>query len=356
MVGWTIIIAVIVHPFNLMRKQKEMTIDYVVPMVFPEDIAWRHEMQNMLGQQSSDNATKSVRYRTWGTEEMLVKLIRKNMPWVRDIIILLARHTQVQPWMKEMTANKKKTHLRIVFHKDFMPKEQLPTFNSRAIEMYLHRIPGIAEYFVYGNDDMFPITPLKVEDFFQKKEDTILPCLQMTEKPFPKEPNQYHMACLNGLNFVARNFKKKFTTTWLHTGHSAMPILKSTCEMFWNRWKIEMEASITPFRATQNYNQYIYSWWQYMSGQYVNHVPPRKYVATNRNSPEEILQAIRDNKGVICINDHDVSGEVNPYMEMARKGLTEKLSEKNDIITRLFQKITNRINNGKTNSNTDSPL
>ena len=43
-----------------------------------------------------------------------------------------------------------------------MPKEILPTFNSCAIELHLHRIKGLSEQFVYFNDDMVlnaPVTP-----------------------------------------------------------------------------------------------------------------------------------------------------------------------------------------------------
>ena len=34
-----------------------------------------------------------------------------------------------------------------------VPPEGLPLFNSHAIEAWLHRIPGLAEQFVYFNDD-----------------------------------------------------------------------------------------------------------------------------------------------------------------------------------------------------------
>ena len=43
----------------------------------------------------------------------------------------------------------------------------LPVFNSRAIEINLHRIPGLAEQFVYFNDDMFITKPVTKEDFFK---------------------------------------------------------------------------------------------------------------------------------------------------------------------------------------------
>ena len=325
-----------------------MPIDYVVPMVFPDDMSWRHELQNLTGPLCRDDARRNERYRTWGTEEILVKLIRKNLPWIRCIHIVLARKTQVQPWMKEMAGDGQQPEVRVVLHQDFMPKEKLPTFNSRAIEMYLHKIPDLAPMFLYGNDDMFPLSPMGVSDFFQpcrerqgsagegrtdstdgtdKREKPlraflgVLPCLHLTERAFPKVPNQYHWACLNGLNFVARNFGKQFHRTWLHTGHSVAPMLRQTIEMFWQRWPEEMERSVTPFRMVQNYNQYIYLWWHWLSGQYIDHCPTRSYVATNQHTPDEIRQAIQRAEGILCINDHSGADDLGPYATAAREEL-----------------------------------
>jgi len=46
--------------------------------------------------------------------------------------------------------------------------EQLPTFNSLAIETMLWRIEGLADRFLYFNDDMMPVGPVKPADFFSR--------------------------------------------------------------------------------------------------------------------------------------------------------------------------------------------
>ena len=191
-------------------------IDYVVPMVFPDDRLWQQDLNRALGYR--ENHTNEVRYRSWGTEELLVRCIRKNLPWVRDIVILLARPSQLQPWMNSLPG------IRIVFHSQFMPKEVLPTFNSRAIEMYLHRIDGLSERFLYGNDDMFPLAPMQEDDFFYYG----LPCLHWKMKSY-NPSKAFHMACLNGLNFVAAEFGKHYESEWIHIGHNVVPMIKSTC-------------------------------------------------------------------------------------------------------------------------------
>ena len=45
----------------------------------------------------------------------------------------------------------------LVNHKDYIPEQFLPTYNSVVIERYLHRIPDLAEHFVYFNDDFYII-------------------------------------------------------------------------------------------------------------------------------------------------------------------------------------------------------
>jgi len=46
-------------------------------------------------------------------------------------------------------------HLAQVTHDEiFVNKSHLPTFSSPAIEAHIHRIPGLANRFIYLNDDV----------------------------------------------------------------------------------------------------------------------------------------------------------------------------------------------------------
>src|SRR5690606_36887830 len=42
----------------------------------------------------------------------------------------------------------------------------LPLFNSHSIAMFLHEIPGLAEQYLYFNDDVFAAYFLRPQDFF----------------------------------------------------------------------------------------------------------------------------------------------------------------------------------------------
>ena len=289
-------------------------IDYVVPMVFHEDSLWRETFRRVGGVYDESNLYDFVRYRSWGTEELLIRCVRKFMPWVRKIYILLAQESQVQNWMID-------NNLTIVFHREFMPQKYTPTFNSREIEMFLKDINGISDCFLYGNDDMFPISPLKEEDFFVDGK----PCIKMKVKAYPTNPNNFQKACMGGLNFVAEEFGKKFTNTWLKNGHSIAPILKSTCEHLWQRGESKIVKSLSPFRKDNNYNQYIYSWWQYLSGEYVDKSPNRTYVST-KSSISDVVRAIEKSEGIVCVNDNECVTDYKAYGKAVIKAIEKKLN------------------------------
>ena len=291
-------------------------------MIFPDDLKWRHDYAKANGCFRDDrSALTNVRYRSWGTEHLLIRCIRKHLPWIRNVIILLARKSQVQPWMLDEIAATRNgmPHIRIVFHNEFMPQDVLPTFNSRAIEMYLHNIPDLADYFLYGNDDMFPIAPMPVEDFYRDG----LPCLHYREKPFNPE-RAFQVACMNGLNFVASHFDKHFDDHWLRIGHNVVPMVKATCELFWQRWPKQMQASVTRFRLPRNFNQYIYSWWQILSDQYIDHCAPRTYLSIDADV-NDIIHAIRTADGLLCINDRNTDADINSLAAMVRHEIQKRL-------------------------------
>ena len=287
-------------------------IDYVVPMVFHDDKLWQEDFKkvNLCYDESKD--VEFVRFRSWGTEHLLIQCVRKYMPFVRTIYILLSRESQHRDWMDE-------DGVRVVYHRDFIPEKFLPTFNSATIEMFLHRIPGLSERFIYANDDMFPLSPLTEQDFFEGN----VPCLHHMEADFPSSPNIFHLASRNGLNFVAKEFGKRYTTRWLKGGHSLTPMLKSTWEYLWQRGS-DIEYSISRMREAKNFYQWICPWWHHLSGNYVDRVPQRVYVST-RNSVEDVVRAIAESKGIVCINDNECERDYMKYGRAVKEAITEKL-------------------------------
>ncbi len=89
-----------------------------------------------------------------------LRSVEQFAPWINHVWIVTAgqRPAWLQPddpWIS------------VVPHQDIWPDGAgLPSFNSHAIEACLHRIPGLAEHYLYLNDDMIIGRPVRPELFF----------------------------------------------------------------------------------------------------------------------------------------------------------------------------------------------
>lgn len=137
-------------------------IDFVITWVDGNDPDWQkqkmeYSIQPDLSQKQDD---RKERYRDWDLLRYWFRGVERFAPWVRRIHFVTWGH--LPSWL-----NKEHPKLNIVNHKDFIPEKYLPTFNSHAIEWNMHRIPGLAENFVYFNDDMFLIKKVRPEQYFK---------------------------------------------------------------------------------------------------------------------------------------------------------------------------------------------
>lgn len=291
-----------------------MAIDYVVPMVFHDDPLWQDDFRKVSRCYDDGNLCEFVRWRSWGTEELLVRCVRKFMPFVRTIYIILARESQKRDWMDG-------DGISVVYHKDIIPERFVPTFNSCTIEMFLHRIEGLSDRFIYGNDDMFPLSPLEEKDFFEGD----VPCLHHMEIPYPSNPNIFHSLCRSGQRFVAREFGVDKSDVLIRGGHSLTPMLRNTWLYLWEIGAADIEKSITPMRDGRNFSQWICPWWHYMSGNYVDRFPQKTYVST-KNSVDAVCRAIRECNGIVCVNDNECEKNYMLYGRAVASEIQKRLN------------------------------
>lgn len=145
-------------------KQTDAQIDFVVTWVDGADPAWRAEKAEWLAKANPEAATDWLtgdkRYRDWGLLRYWFRGVDECAPWVHMVHFVTWGH--LPEWLD--TTNPK---LHIVNHRDYIPEEYLPTFNSHTIELNMHRIPNLTEQFVYFNDDMYLLKPVQEEDFFR---------------------------------------------------------------------------------------------------------------------------------------------------------------------------------------------
>ena len=288
-------------------------IDFVVPMVFNSDRLWQKDFLKAGSRYDEGNAVEFVRWRSWGTEHLLVRCVKRFMPFVRNIYVILARESQRRPWMD-------REGVTVVYHRDIVPERFLPLFNSCALEMFIHRIPGLSERFIYGNDDMFPVADMREEDFFEG----MVPCLHHEERDFPASPNIFHNICRNGLNFVGREFGVRFDRTWLRGGHGMTPMLRSTWEYLWHIGGDRIMGSVTPFRSPRNFIQWLCPWWHHMAGNYIDKPSRTTYVST-RDSVDDVVRAIMRCDGVVCVNDNECEKDYMRYGSAVSSALLSRL-------------------------------
>lgn len=271
-----------------------MDIDVVVLWVDGNDPAWQAEKQKYSEKKVSDSNAVH-RFRDWGLMKYWFRGIETYLPWARKIHFVTWGH--LPPFLN--TENPK---LHIVRHQDYMPPEALPTFSSRALEMNLHRIDGLAERFVFCNDDMFINRPMKADQFFDEK--TGLPKVQFCELPcvFRGYLNAWEVALARDLGLInkwlpknqvplkayfgkycnrqypfadnIRNILMKLIFANYYTGirvfHSPSAFLKQTFAELWEKEPALLrQTTMHRFRNTDDVNQILAFWWQIAAGKFV---------------------------------------------------------------------------------------
>jgi len=138
-------------------------IDIIIPWVNPADETWKKEFEHYKKIETGN--TDPCRFRDWGFIKYVFRSIEQNCPWVRYVFLVLASETQIPDWL-----NVNHPKLKIVYHRDYIPAEFLPTFNSNIIELFYSRIPELSENFILCNDDVFFCQPKPPEFFFKNNK------------------------------------------------------------------------------------------------------------------------------------------------------------------------------------------
>lgn len=272
-----------------------MNIDFVVPYVNCEDEQWRkqYEEQSLLhGRKIMKN---SVRYRDYGTFKYLFRGIAENMPWIRTVHLIVQSESQVPKWINRDTVH-------IVLHDQIINYRNLPTYNSGTIEMYINNIPGLSEYFLYGNDDMFPLNPTTPEDWFDGNGN---PKIKIRTCPFAPNHKMYRHMLKNTEN-VCRDIlgKNHVNNKVLRADHNINPMRKSTWDYVWQKAGEKLENSCSTFREAKNITQEISNFYSYLSGNYTLHTRQNKYIEFKARSYDEISKLITHSQyHCLCIND-----------------------------------------------------
>ena len=150
---------------NYNNKTVDKTIDAVVTWVDTTDPVWIAAYNYNTGKKLEESKEQE-RWtpRSADPEAELstcLELIRKNMPWIRKTFVVTGFRQHPKCLKDEI----------LIDHQDLGLG---PVFNSHAIETSLHKIPGLAENFVYFNDDFYVRKPVSPSVFINHKDQCLL--------------------------------------------------------------------------------------------------------------------------------------------------------------------------------------
>ncbi|MBR1870788.1 MAG: stealth conserved region 3 domain-containing protein, partial [Kiritimatiellae bacterium] len=211
--------------------------------------------------------------------------VEKFAPWVRKVHFITWGHRP--RWLA--TEHPK---LNVVKHTDYIPEKYLPTFSSHTIELNLHRIAGLAERFVYFNDDTFLAAPCTPDDFFKgplPRDIAVEAPIQFLQGGVRAETQD--MAVINRHFPKRRTMRRDFLKWWnlrygmelfktvlslpygrflgFLTQHLPVAYRKETFKEVWQCEEQTLDATCRHrFRDLADVNQWLMQYWQLASGRF----------------------------------------------------------------------------------------
>ena len=273
-----------------------MDIDFVVLWVDSNDPEWQAQYRHY---RKEEHLEDRGRFRDWDIFRYWFRAVEQYAPWVRKVF--LVTNGKFPDWI-----NPDHPKLVLVKHEDYMPAEVLPVFNSGAIELFISRIPGLSEHFVYFNDDMYLNAPVTPDYYFHDG----LPCDSNEEWLFTAAEycpidhfnvavNQYICMAVVNRHFsrcatvrqspgrwfgwylgrkqlrvgirqllVSLLFRGRSGFEGFKSRHWEQPFLKSVLDEVLAKEPELVRKSCTRFREDTNLLQYIFRYWQFASNRF----------------------------------------------------------------------------------------
>ncbi len=296
-------------------------VDLVVSWVDGTDPEWRRVKSRY---EEGSESRRETAWRDWGLLRYWFRGVEANLPWIRKIHFVTWGH--LPSWLD--TGHPR---LSVVRHEEFIPEEYLPVFSANPIELNLHRIEGLAEQFLYANDDMYFLGLLPREYYFQGGK----PCDFLMLRPIT-EVCTYgfghilwnNIACINR-HFVMKDCMERHRELWFHPSysqevlrrnrlegelkyfpgfyetHMPIPFLKSSFEKVWDRErKLLRETCLHRFRSIWDVSDWLIRDWQLVEGNFIPRMADDWRLVGTDSPPEQLRDAILSTKyHVICFNE-----------------------------------------------------
>lgn len=308
-----------------------MDIDLVYLWVDGNDPVWAAKRDRYIGR-PVDGLGINCEGRYVDNNELMFSLrsIEKYASWIHRIFIVT--DNQTPSWLR--TDNPK---IRIVDHREIMPAEILPTFNSIIIEHYMHNIPELSEHFIYANDDMFLANHVTPSTFFAADGQ---PIIRLSRRAFKKlsywirtkirgkQLTNYKQNIHNAALLVERKYGVFYNS---RDHHNIVAYRKSFYRHAREVFKNEIDATVKNRRRSANdIQRVLYSYVPLAEG-----CAHRIYI----NSKESFYIDIHDHRlyekfkkfrpKFLCMNDSEHAN--NDDRRLAREFLQQLFPEKSEF-------------------------
>jgi len=212
--------------------ERDFAIDVVYTWVDDQDPRWR-KIKNShqpaatrfsaasLGAASlgrgEGRAHHAERFRNRDELRYSLRSLEMFAPFVRNVYLVTM--DQTPSWL-----DTDHPQLKLVSHRDiYADRSVLPTFNSSSIETQLHHIDGLAEHFIYFNDDVFLGRPCSWRDFFWANGTAkFFPATHtVSAELIDDRAEEYLVADRNAIRLLEAEFGRTAHQGMMHTPHPA---------------------------------------------------------------------------------------------------------------------------------------
>ncbi|MGY4857796.1 stealth family protein [Cryobacterium sp. AP23] len=232
-------------------------------------------------------------------------------PWVRRIFI--ATDSPAPEWLVDHP------RVTIMNSEDFFPDTSgLPTHNSHAVESQLHHIPGLAEHFLYSNDDMFFGRPIGPELFFSPGG--ITKFIEAPTRIGLGENDPTRSGFENAARVNRALLRERFgKVTTRHLEHTAAPLRKSVMHEMEAEFPEDFDRTMkSRFRSATDISvtNSLYHYYALATGRAVEQTQARSlYVETTLKLALRQMNKLlkRRDQDMFCLNDGsfpEISDEV----------------------------------------------
>lgn len=308
-----------------------MEIDLVYLWVNGNDPVWQAKRQAVAGNvETRSSANCKGRYVDNGELKYSLRSVDRYAPWIRKIFIVT--DNQVPEWLD--TTNPK---IQIVDHTEILPQESLPCFNSVIIEHFIHRIPGLSEYFLLANDDTLLNRPVTPDTFFGPDG---FPIVRMIRKRFRKfwlwfrvkvlkrELNNHIKKIANAAKLVERKYGVYYGS---RTHHNIDSYRKNDYERVFNIFKDAIQPTLTHhIRNDKDINRHIYSYAPLAEKRaHVEYVDKYTSFSLQIHEADKYEEMERCNPIFLCMNDSQFAQDSD--RERAVEFLKKRFPEKSQF-------------------------